>query len=334
MSNTKTRIGILGCAKIACRSVIPAIRELANDFELVAVASRSYAKANEFAQIFGCEAIVGYDEIIARDDIEALYVPLPTGMHHEWVGKAIAAGKHVYVEKSFASTSVQTQSLIGVAAKNNVALMEGYMFLYHRQQALVFSLIREGQLGDLRHFHGCFGFPPLPAGDFRYDEDLGGGVLMDAAGYPLRAARLFCGESLVVQAATVFRESNKGNSLWGSAYLSNGEGLGASIAFGFDNAYQCRYEIWGSRGKITAERAYTPGPSFSPRLIFEAADGTRVIDIEPDNHFVGAMMEFRSLITDPVRRPAHYQQIMNQSQALEDIRALAALGLAKPGAPL
>ena len=329
MSRSKTRIGVLGCAKIARRSVIPAILELANDFELVAVASRNITKANEFAKEFGCEAIAGYDNIINCDDIDALYVPLPTGMHHEWVGKAIAAGKHVYVEKSFASTSAQTRSLIAAATTNKVALMEGYMFLYHRQQALVHSMIGEGQLGDLRHFYGCFGFPPLPTDDFRYQEELGGGVLMDAAGYPLRAARFFCGESLVVQAATVSRDPNKGNSLWGSAYLSNGEGLGASIAFGFDNAYQCRYEIWGSYGKITAERAYTPGPSFSPRLIFEAANGARVIDVEPDNHFVGAMMEFRNLVTDSSFRHVQYQQILSQSQAIEDIRGLAARGQTK-----
>lgn len=334
MPNIKTRIGVLGCAKIARRSLIPAIKELTEKFELIAVASRSSAKANEFANEFGCEAIVGYDEMIARDDIDALYIPLPTGMHYEWVGKAIAAGKHVYAEKSFATTAAQTQTLISSASKNNLALMEGYMFLYHKQQAFVSSMIQEGSLGDLRHFHGCFGFPPLPAGDFRYDEVLGGGVLLDAAGYPLRAARHFCGESLIVQAATVFRDLKEGTSLWGSAYLSNGAGLGASIAFGFDNGYQCRYEILGSRAKITAERAYTPGPTFSPKLKIEDADGSRIITIDPDNHFVGAMQEFHSLVMDPSRRLDHYRQILNQSQALEDIKTLSTISLAKHGAPL
>lgn len=323
MSCSKIRIGIVGCAKIAKRSVIPAILQLNSDYELVAVASRNIRKANEFAQEFGCHAIAGYENIINSDEIDALYIPLPTGMHYEWVGKAIAAGKHVYAEKSFASTCAQTRTLVAAATSNKVALMEGYMFLYHRQQALVLSMIREGQLGDLRHFYGCFSFPPLPDDDFRYDEELGGGVLLDAAGYPLRAARFFCGESLVVQASTVSRDPNKGNSLWGSAYLSNGVGMGASIAFGFDNAYQCRYEILGSYGKITAERAYTPGASFSPRLIFEASDGIRYIDVKPDNHFVGAMREFRNLVTDSALRPVQYQHILSQSQAIEDIRSLA-----------
>ncbi|WP_374623676.1 Gfo/Idh/MocA family protein [Pandoraea sp.] len=329
MIHKRIRIGVLGCAKIARRSVIPAIRELGEEYELKAVASRTSAKAVEFACEFACEAIVGYENIVNREDIDALYIPLPTGMHYEWISKAIAAGKHVYAEKSFSSTSAETQSLISSAASKSVALMEGYMFLYHKQQEFVSNLIREGELGELRHFCGHFGFPPLPSDDFRYNEDLGGGVLMDAAGYPLRAARYFLGESLAVQAASIFRDPRKSTSLWGSAYLSNGAGLGASIAFGFDNAYQCRYEIWGSKGRIMAERAYTPGPTFSPRLVFEGAAGPRIVNIEPDNHFVGAMREFRRLIVAPARRQDHYRHILNQSIALEQIKTLSTLGLIK-----
>ncbi|MBC7603407.1 MAG: Gfo/Idh/MocA family oxidoreductase, partial [Ramlibacter sp.] len=86
MSQTKIRIGIVGCAKIARRSMAPAIRQLGDDFELVAVASRDAAKAATFAAEFGCEAVTGYDALVERPDVDALYVPLPTGLHPEWVG--------------------------------------------------------------------------------------------------------------------------------------------------------------------------------------------------------------------------------------------------------
>ena len=87
-------IGVLGCANIAMRSVIPAIKSIP-DFNLIAVASRSIEKANEYADKFQCEAVVGYDNLISRKDIDALYVPLPTGMHLEYVIKALENGKHV-----------------------------------------------------------------------------------------------------------------------------------------------------------------------------------------------------------------------------------------------
>lgn len=325
MKNTKTRIGVLGCAKIARRSMLPAIKELSDDFDLIAVASRDSSKAIEFAKEFKCEAIFGYDQMIQREDIDAIYIPLPTGLHYEWIGKAISFGKHVYAEKSFASSAQQAKLLITSAEKKDVAIMEGFMFLYHRQQNIVASMIEGGELGELRHFYGYFGFPPLPETDFRYDEELGGGALMDAAGYPLRAAHFFCGDSLKVRAATLFSDAVSNSSLWGSAFLSNGMGLGASIAFGFDNSYQCKYEIWGSKAKVRLDRAYTPAPNFSPNLVLENSSGSRVLSIPPDNHFVGAMRRFRFLILNSHDRAENNQCILNQSQSLDDIKRIANL---------
>lgn len=318
----KIRIGILGCAKIARRSMAPALLQLKDRFELVAAASRDAQKASDFAQEFDCEALTGYATMVARTDLDALYVPLPTGLHHEWVGKAIAAGKHVYVEKSFAPTLAQTEALIASARHAAVAVMEGYMFQYHRQQAVVADWLREGLIGELRHFHGSFGFPPLPDGDFRYDDALGGGVLMDAAGYPLRAAHRLLGDDLEVRAATVRRGKEGGTAIWGSAFLANQSGLGASIAFGFDNFYQCRYELWGSRGKLVAERAYTAGAAFTPRLLLESVDGGRELLVEPDNHFVAALVAFSEAITKPDGREDHYRQILVQSRSLQKISDL------------
>ena len=84
----RIRIGILGCAKIARRSMAPAILQLKDRFELLAVASRDAEKAKDFAREFSCEAVTGYAALLARPDLDALYVPLPTGLHHEWVGPA------------------------------------------------------------------------------------------------------------------------------------------------------------------------------------------------------------------------------------------------------
>jgi len=324
LTHPKIRIGILGCAKIARRSVAPALLQLPDRFQLVAAASRDAAKAAAFAQEFAIDAVTGYDTLLARTDIDAVYVPLPTGLHLEWVGRAIAAGKHVYVEKSFAATATDSDRLVSAARQHGVAAMEGYMFLYHRQQAIVQDWLREGAIGELRHFHGSFGFPPLPDGDFRYDDVLGGGALMDAAGYPLRAAAYLLGDDLEVRASSIRGQAQRGTSVWGSAFLSNPAGVGASIAFGFDNFYQCRYELWGSRGKLVAERAYTPGPAFSPRLILEHAEGAQETQVEPDNHFVGAMREFAQIITEPERRAQHYRQILHQSRCLQRLRELSA----------
>lgn len=91
----------MGCANIAKRSVIPTIKSL-GAYELVAIASRTSEKAQEFAQIFDCEAITGYGNLLTREDIDAVYMPLPTGLHEEWVLKTLDARKHILIEKSLA----------------------------------------------------------------------------------------------------------------------------------------------------------------------------------------------------------------------------------------
>lgn len=322
-STRKVRIGILGCANIAKRSVIPSLLELNKYFQVVAVASRSPEKASEFGDLFKCESVVGYEPLLLRDDIEALYIPLPTGLHLEWISKAILRGKHVYAEKSFASDLNETKQLTSMAKAQSVALMEGYMFIYHAQHRYVLNLLKNGQLGDLRHFSGYFGFPPLPSENFRYDQKVGGGALMDAAGYPVRAAHLICGDSLTVCAASTYFDPQSGTTLWGSAFLSDGRGLGASIAYGFDNSYQCNYSIWGSKAKLTVERAYTPQPQLVPQLVLENADGKHIIDTSADNHFSAALIEFYRAIINPSHRDLHYNQILNQSMALQCIRDLS-----------
>lgn len=313
------RIGVLGCAKIADSSVIPAIKSLADKFQLKAVASREYKKAQILAQKFDCEPLEGYRNLISRKDIDAVYIPLPTGLHNEWVNKALSCGKHVYAEKSIASTFLQAKKMVQNAKAQNLALMEGFMFQYHAQHRHVMEIIKGGTIGQIRYFSASFGFPPLAPGNFRYDEAIGGGALMDVAGYPLRAAFLILGNELKVTGSSVYYDPKSGASIYGSAYLSGKNGVGASIAFGFDNFYQCSYQIWGSKGKITVEKAYTPGPDFIPTFVIENAGGKEVIKSAPDNHFQKVFLEFFHIIVNGGREK-HYNDILFQSQALEQIK--------------
>ena len=104
----------MGCANFAWRSMIPAIIEC-NSVDLVALASRSQDKAQKFSRRFHCDALVGYETLLSRKDIEAIYIPLPTGIHEEWVVKALEAGKHLLVEKSFAENFASAKRMTDLA---------------------------------------------------------------------------------------------------------------------------------------------------------------------------------------------------------------------------
>ena len=317
--NKICKIGVMGCANIAIRSIIPAIEELKDNYSLVAVSSRDKDKALSCADRFKCEAIVGYDELLNRDDIDAIYIPLPTGLHLEWIIKTITAGKHVYAEKSIAKSHEDAIEMVNLAKEKNIVLMEGYMFQYHSQHSITLELINNGEIGEIRNFRSSFGFPPLEKNNFRYNDKIGGGALLDAAGYPVRATYFILGDSFKVAGANLFFDKNRGTNIFGNAILNGENGVSSQIAFGFDNYYQCNYELWGSKGKITAERAFTPQPDFNPTIVLENKKGTNRLVADCDNHFRNAFTEFYNAIYSD-KKEKFYKEILQQSRALSDIK--------------
>jgi len=315
----KLKIGVLGCANIAKRSVIPAILSIP-DFELVAVASRTVEKAKEFADLFGCEAVAGYQNLIDRKDIDVIYMPLPTGLHEEWVLKTLDPGKHILIEKSLAMNYNSAQLMVEKATKKGLLIMENFMFIYHGQHHLVKKIINDGKIGEIRCFRSSFGFPPLPSDNFRYSKELGGGALLDAAAYTVKASQLFLGMDLKVKASTL-KYNNKGVDIFGGAFLENNNGLFSEVAFGFDNFYQCNYEIWGSKGKIIAHRAFTPAPDFKPLITLEQQGTIEEIEAPAENHFIAILNEFIRCIHENDLQ-LKYTEILNQSRLLEEIARL------------
>jgi len=311
----------MGCANIAQRSVIPAIL-MSEHTRLVAVASRTGEKADEFADQLGCDAITGYAQLLERTDIDAIYMPLPTGLHEQWVSRSIAAGKHVLVEKSFAMDLTSAQKMIQLARSSNLLVMENFMFLYHSQLDFVKELVKAGEIGDLRSFRSSFGFPPLNEGNFRYNKALGGGALLDAAAYTIRASQVFLGDDLEVKAANLVKPGGAEVDIYGGAYLDSAAGAFSEVSFGFDNFYQCNFELWGSRGKITARRAFTSGPDFEPIITVEKQGERFDHQLETDNHFVNLLAEFSNSIDKGEYEPK-YREIENQSRLLDQVRQIA-----------
>ena len=117
------KFGIIGCSKIAKKSVIPAI--LKSKFaELEIIGSRSVEKSKEFSNKFNCENIGSYDDVIKNDSIDAVYISTPIATHEEWAIKAASAGKHVYCEKSSTTTYSSAKKMVECSKNNNVRIME------------------------------------------------------------------------------------------------------------------------------------------------------------------------------------------------------------------
>ena len=234
-------IGVLGCANIAVRSMIPSILSLKNRFNLVGIASRDISKAKKVALQFNIEYFKDYYSVIKNRSIDAVYIPLPNSLHFEWIKKSLLNNKHVLVEKSMCCDFQKVRQVNELAKKNNLILLENFQFRFHDQLDIIKKYIKSDSIGELRYIRSSFCFPPFKdKQNIRYKKELGGGSLLDAGAYPLKVAQILLGQNLKVLSSNLTFDKEKKVDIWGGACLQQKKGnVFAQIAFGFDNFYQC-----------------------------------------------------------------------------------------------
>ncbi|WP_328406325.1 Gfo/Idh/MocA family oxidoreductase (plasmid) [Streptomyces sp. NBC_00390] len=319
--NPAIRLGVLGCADIAGRRALPAVSRLPQ-FTLQAVASREPAKAEALVERFGGCPVTGYDALLERDDLDAVYIPLPAALHAPWVRASLDAGLHVLVEKPAALSAAEAGSLAALARRQGRVLMENFGFVRHTQQAAVRKLLDEGAIGELRGMSAEFAFPPPPADDIRYRPELGGGALFDAGVYPLRAARMLLGNTLEVVGAVLRVDTSHGVDVAGSALLTSPAGITAQLGFGFVHSYRCGYTLWGSEGRISLDRAYSAPDDLAPVLRLDRGGRTTRDRLPPDRQFDRMFRAFAEAIrAGDTDSGAH--DLLQQAQLVERVAASA-----------
>lgn len=286
MSKEKYKIGILGCASIAVRSVMPAFHD--NDrFTIEAIASRSLDKVQPIAQQYGCRPCT-YEELMDDQTIDLVYIPLPTGLHYEWIIKALRKGKHVLSEKSLGTSLTEVEEMVELARESGCLLMENFQFRFHPQTEWVRNYIAEGNIGEIRCFRSQFGFPPFKdATNIRYSKSLGGGALLDAGAYTLKSMSIILpDEKFKLKSASKIIPDYAKVDIWGGAHLESQNGVMAELAYGFDNFYQCGFEVWGSIGRLVSTRAYTAPANLEPKIIVETSElGLKEFLLSNADHF-------------------------------------------------
>ena len=197
------RYGILSTALIARQHLVPAIVQ-ADNSRLAAIASRNLKQAKAMARDYGAlHAFGSYDEMLASDVIDAVYIPLPTSHHVEWTLKAIKAGKHVLCEKPIALKASDITRLIKARDKAGVVVSEAFMVTYHPQWLKVRELLSQGAIGQLRMIDASFTYFNKDAKNMRNRPELGGGALPDIGVYPTVGARFATGKEPVSLTASI-----------------------------------------------------------------------------------------------------------------------------------
>lgn len=316
----KIRLGILGCAEIAFRRFMPAIKNV-EGIEVITVAEEyDPTKLETFCQEYNLERNSSFEEIVSRKDIDAVYIPQPPSLHYKWAKKALQSGKHVLLEKPSTNSYELTKELVEIARKKKLALHENYMFTYHSQIREIKELIDNKEIGDIRLIRANFGFPMRAQNDFRYNKELGGGALLDAGGYTVKLATLFLGDSVKVDTSKLISMDGFEVDMYGNATLSNDENVVCQVGFGMDCQYQCNLEIWGSKGKIYTDRIFTAPSDYKPKVFIEYGNETKTLTLNEDSHFEHSIEKFCEEVFNEDVRENVYREIIIQAKLVEKIK--------------
>ena len=195
------RIGVLGAARIAPFALVAPARELPNA-QVFAVAARDTKRARAFARRHDIQLAFGsYDELLANAHVDAVYNPLPNSLHAQWTLRALAAGKHVLLEKPFTSNAHEAAAIQAASVRHDRVVVEAFHWCFHPMAARMLELCQQGPYGRIEHIETAMCIPlPLP-GDIRYQLALGGGAMMDTGAYAAHMLRQLSGEEPVVVSA-------------------------------------------------------------------------------------------------------------------------------------
>lgn len=291
------RWGVLGCAGIAINRVIPGMAQ-ASLTTLTAVASRTLAKAQGVAEQFGVPKAYGsYDELLADDDIEVIYIPLPNGLHAEWSIRAMQAGKHVLCEKPIAMNAAEARRIQVVREETGRMCLEAFAYRFNPVVAKIFEIARSGILGELRSIHTCttFRLHPLDPANVRLQADIGGGALYDVGCYAINAQRMIAGREPVAAWAMMEWSERFDVDMSGIAMLDFGEGLKGTLKWGFDTSFGSPLSIAGTDGRLLAPYGWRP-PQGKPALMQTIGEETTEIHIAHVDDYMGEVQDLSEAI--------------------------------------
>jgi D-xylose 1-dehydrogenase (NADP+, D-xylono-1,5-lactone-forming) len=259
VAEKRVRWGLLSTARINER-LIPAIRDSGRS-ELVGVASRTQAKADEYARKWNIPHAFGSYEAMAHDpQIDAVYISLPNALHQEWAVKFADAGKHILCEKPLAITVPEVDQIAAAARRNRVVLQEAAMYRYHPQARKVRDLIDGGAIGPVQMIQSLFCFSLKNPGDVRLNPALGGGSLWDIGSYPVSFSRLVMNSNPVEVAAWQLTTEH-GVDLTFMGQLHFAGGAVAQFSCSFQSVPHWEMDFLGAKGRINLDIPWNQKPN-------------------------------------------------------------------------
>lgn len=323
------RIGILGAARIAPPALVkPATR--VPGVTVAAVAARDPQRARLFADRHGIERVYDdYADLVAAADLDAVYIPLPNGLHGAWTVRAVEAGKHVLCEKPFTANAEEARAVAGAVSGRDRVVMEAFHYRYHPLTARIRELVADGAIGTVRHVeaHLCFPLPRLS--DIRYNLDLAGGATMDAGCYVLHALRTFGpGEPAVRAARAKLARPEVDRAMEVDVtYPSGATGRGITSLWS-SRLVDVRLRIDGDAGSIRVLNFVVP--QLFHRLSIRTAKGRRTERVPGDATYTHQLRAFHDAVVNGAPVPTDARDAVTTMDLVDATYRAAGLSVRRP----
>jgi predicted dehydrogenase len=318
----KVRYAVVGQGYISQIAVLPAFANARRNSELVALVSDDPGKLRTLGKRYKVPRLLGYDafdELLASDAIDAVYVALPNHLHHAYTLRSVRAGKHVLCEKPMAVTVDECREMVDEAERNRVQLMIAYRLHFERSNLRAVQIAHARRLGDLRIFNSVFCMQ-VEQGNIRLQAATGGGTLYDIGIYCINAARyLFRDEPTEVVALA----GNNGEARFGevdemtSCILRFPEERLATFTCSFGAAEASSYDLVGTKGFIHMRDPYTFAGEITQTVTIGKKSQEKVFG--PSDQFAPELLYFSDCILNR-RTPEP-----SGEEGLADVRIIRAL---------
>jgi D-xylose 1-dehydrogenase (NADP+, D-xylono-1,5-lactone-forming) len=324
MAVSRLRWGFLSTAGITKALIVPLRTSRRN--QLLAVASRSQAKADEYARKNKLKRAYGtYEDLLADPDIDVIYNPLPNHLHAEWTIKAVQAGKHVLCEKPLALSLAEVDSMSDSAVQYGKVVVEAFMYRTHPQTLKVQEIVKNGKLGKVKLVRGSFTYLATDPDNIRWVPGMGGGSLWDVGCYPLSYTRTILGmEPLEVFGRQVFSPTHVDELF--VAQLRFPDEVFAQFDCSFKIPYHTFMEIVGDEATLIIPRPFTPGAK--EKLFLTKAGKTEVITVKGTELYIDEIEDMADAIL--LGRPPRVSLIDSRSNVAAILALVESAQTGKP----
>lgn len=294
---SKIRWGLLSTARIN-RRLIPAIRADQRG-ELVAVASRDEAHARAYAAEWDIpQAFGSYAAMLDSGEIDAAYIGLPNHLHAEWSIRALESGVNVLCEKPFAITLDEVDAMIATSRRTGKVLAEAFMYRHHPQTKILGEFLRSGKLGEILLVRSAFSFILDNPGDVRLKPEWGGGALWDIGVYPVSFAQFVMGGAPERASGAQASGPTGIDDSFSGSLVYPGDRL-AEIACSFRSPWFNHAEVFGTQGRLVAERPFSGMDDGKPHLYFYGEDRkAQTIKVPREELYRGEVADMHAAILE------------------------------------